>query len=116
MQLAVDIKTMDMSMPSSYDTIAGAKSTGSSLLKEIERTGSMPVNKVQREEKKGPSPLVSSVLPSMNKTTKKAPKEKQPKVQVEKEDKKFEKIKIVDMDMPSYSASSPVKEKSAFSL
>lgn len=98
-------------MPSSYSAISGAKSTGASLSKEIERTGAMPTNKVQREERKGS--LVSTVLPSMTKTTKKAPKEKQLQVV---EEKKFEKIKIVDMDMPSYSASSPVKEKSAFSL
>lgn len=110
MQLAIQVKTMDMSMPSSYDAIAGTKSTGASLLKEIERTGTMPTIKVQREGE-GPS-LVSTVLPSMNKSTKKAPKAA--KVQVEKEDKKFEKIDIVDMDMPSYSA--PAKVKSAFSL
>lgn len=112
MQLSIEVKTMDMSMPSSYDAIAGAKSTGESLSKEIERTGAMPTNKVQREGE-GPS-LVSNVLPSMNKSKKKAPKEKTAKMQVEKEDKKFEKITIVDMDMPSYSA--PAKEKSAFSL
>ena len=112
MQLAIEVKTMDMSMPSSYGAISGAKSTGASLSKEIERTGAMPTNKVQREERNGS--LVSTVLPSMTKTTKKqAPKEKQLQVV---EEKKFEKIKIVDMDMPSYSASSPVKEKSAFSL
>lgn len=109
---------MDMSLPSSYDTISGAKSTGASLAKEIERTGTMPTNKVQREKsnEKGSSSLASNLLPSMNKSTKKAPKEKYRVQQAEeKEEKTFENIKIVDMEMPSYS-STLQKEKSAFSL
>ena len=99
-------------MPSSYDTISGAKSTGESLLKEIERTGTMPTNKVQKES--GGTSLASNLLPSMKKSTKKIPKEKAAQAE-EKEEKKFENIKIVDMDMPSYSAAQQ-KEKSAFSL
>jgi hypothetical protein len=110
----MEVKTMDMSLPSSYDSIAGAKSTGASLAKEIERTGTMPTNKVQREKSDGgASSLASNLLPSLNKSNKKAPKEKN-RVQAE-EERTFENIKIVDTDMPSYSATLQ-KEKSAFSL
>ena len=111
-QVAETIKTMDLSMPT-YDKISDAKNTAESLSTLVEPSKNDGVGVAASKKKSGPS--ISSVLPSMGKKGKKAPKvkvvEDAPEV-----DKKMEKIKIVDMNMPTYSETTATKEKSAFSI
>jgi len=101
-----------MSLPS-YGDIAASQGANLETLKVAPTGGA--VRKVKEE---GGGMNISSLLPSMNK---KGPAEKKEKVKKEtvlkeKEEKINEKIKIVDMDLPSYEGSTAIKERSAFGI
>ena len=100
-------------MPS-YDAISDAKNTKESLSTLLIEETTAAV-RAPKAAMKGPS--LGSVLPSMNKE---GPKKKAPKATVapgqEKEDKRLEKIKIVDTNMPTYSDATESKGKNPFAL
>lgn len=86
---------MDMSLPSSYDTISNPQASS-------EDRGTL------LKEDKGGGGMVSSKS--------KAKKEAKAVKQLDEEDKKLEKIKTVDSSLPSYSDNTVAKQKSTFAL
>ncbi|KAL3893238.1 MAG: hypothetical protein SGARI_008298 [Bacillariaceae sp.] len=125
---ADEIKTLDMSLPS-YGAINTLKSgadtdKGMGVEAPIE-----PVGKKAKPAKKkaasgggggGGNPL-GNVLPSMNKSVGKKPRNtetasaERPAKRV-KEEKEEDEIKTMDLSLPSYSEGTQAKDKSAFSL
>ena len=136
--LSDTIKTLDFSLPS-YDKIANSKASVANVdglaVEPLEPDDPKPV-KVVKEKKavsndgETSSNVMTTFLPSMSKkgplvaamTTTKAPKEKKVNAPPRKtaaeaiEEKKQEKITIVDMSLPSYQDSTATKEKCAFAF
>jgi hypothetical protein len=117
-QLAAQVKTMDMSLPS-YDAISDAKNTKESLSTlVIEEPSAINVKSKKAPKKSEPSkgPSMSTFLPSLEKQGPKAKAEaraqsaerkaQKDKEAMEKAEKRFgsAKIQIVEMDMPTYSS------------
>lgn len=116
------IKTMDFSLPSSYDTISDSKAKAVGLSEQYVPENNAPpgVSRKKPKEPKaspGESPM-SAVLPSMSKSTSKASKSKAPPaprtVPNEKEEQE-PTVETMDLSLPSYSNGSG-KGKNMFSL
>ena len=138
-QLSEAIKTLDFSLPS-YDKIASSKASVANVdglaVEPLEQDDPKPVKVVKAkkvpqnegEPRSTGSGVMTNFLPSMSKkgplvaATTRAPKEKKVDAPPRKtaaesiEEKKQEKITILDMSLPSYQDSTAVKEKSAFAF
>jgi len=131
LQVSEAIKTLDFSMPS-YDKISNYKASISNVdglaVEPLEQEEVKPekVTKAKAPAKEGGS-FASGFLPSMskkgpmsvsaNKPAKKMKVEAPRKSAAELiEEKKQEKITIVDLNLPSYQESTAAKEKSAFAF
>jgi len=119
---ADEIKTFDLSLPS-YDSIntlkADEKALGVEGAPEPAANGSKKKAKIKSESSGGDS-MLSSVLPSMNKSgpskkPKPAKKEKAPKPERAEAPTKAE-IETMDFSLPSYSKETEAKEKDFFAL
>jgi len=119
---AEEIKTFDLSLPS-YDSIntlkADEKALGVEGAPEPAAKGSKKKAKIKSESSGGDS-MLSSVLPSMNKSgpskkPKPAKKEKAPKPERAEAPTKAE-IETMDFSLPSYSKETEAKEKDFFAL
>jgi hypothetical protein len=121
MYLSEEIKTLDFSLPSSYDSINSLKASEKALGVEDapdDATTKTKAPKKKKEESSGGGGL-GSVLPSMNKSgpSKKPPKAKVKKPKPVKEAPAAkEEFETMDMGLPSYSDSTGSKEKSVFAL
>ena len=123
---ADEIKTLDMSLPS-YGDVNKLKQSDQALGVEAPTE---PVGKAKPAKKKaaggggggggGGNPL-GSVLPSMNKSVGKKPRNtegataERPSKRT-KEEKSDNEIKTMDMSLPSYSEGTQARDKSAFAL
>lgn len=121
MYLSEEIKTLDFSLPSSYDSINSLKASAKALGVEDapeDATTKIKAPKKKKEESSGGGGL-GSVLPSMKKSgpSKKPPKEKVKKPKPVKEAPAAkEEFETMDMGLPSYSDSTGSKGKSVFAL
>jgi len=122
--LADAVKTLDFSLPS-YDAISSSKASVETVqgLAETYATPAAPrglpkKSKPEPKENSGKSPL-AAVLPSMNKSNTKKPKEGEKSTAKESNRKKDEEARVtvetMDLSLPSYSAGAG-REKSVFSL
>ncbi|VEU40892.1 unnamed protein product [Pseudo-nitzschia multistriata] len=125
--LSEEIKTFDMSMPS-YSAINTLKADEKAL--GIEGAEEAPVKGAKKAPKKkaessGGDSMLSSVLPSMNKSGPKkkssadgSKKKKAPKPKPEKQapETKAEEFETMDFSLPSYSKETTAKEKDFFSI
>jgi len=117
MEVAEAIKTMDMSLPS-YGTISAPKAGGESLL--------IPEEKQKQEGSVLPAKKTKSFIPSMEPSKREIKKAEAKKTAAKKDiidneddndvSYKNEKIKLLDMTMPSYSDTTATPKKSAFRL
>eukprot|EP00536_Pseudo-nitzschia_multiseries_P002522 jgi/Psemu1/322579/estExt_fgenesh1_pg.C_340018 len=124
MYLAEEIKTFDLSMPT-YDSInslkVDEKALGVEGAPEPAPKGTKTKKSAPKKESSGGGDsMLSSVLPSMNKSgptkkSKPAKKEKAPKPEKEEAPKKAE-FETMDLALPSYTKETAAKEKDFFKL
>lgn len=132
-QVSEQIKTMDFSLPSSYDSIKSSKSTTDILLdvpdEETKASAAASAKKKKsvglpslddgssKKEKKVKTKEVTSLNGGSNKKEKKAKTKEIVKEDPEEKEKVVnQKITIVDMELPSYGDSTKGKEKSVFAF
>lgn len=132
-QVSEQIKTMDFSLPSSYDSIKSSKSTTDILLdvpdEETKASAAVSAKKKKsvgipslddgssKKEKKVKTKEVTSLNGGSNKKEKKAKTKEIVKEDPEEKEKVVnQKITIVDMELPSYGDSTKGKEKSVFAF
>ena len=123
MYLSEEIKTLDFSLPSSYDSINSLKADAKALgvIDAPEPTAAKQPKKKSESSSGGNNPM-GSVLPSMNKSgpkkskPPKAAKEKPPKPQKAPSPPKKEEFETMDFALPSYKDNVGGKEKSVFAL
>lgn len=121
--LSEEIKTLDFSLPSSYDSINSLKADEKALgvIDAPEPTAAKQPKKKSESNSGGNNPM-GSVLPSMNKSgpkkskPPKAAKEKAPKPQKAPSPPKKEEFETMDFALPSYKDNVGGKEKSVFAL
>mmetsp|Transcript_8926 Transcript_8926/g.20650 ORF Transcript_8926/g.20650 Transcript_8926/m.20650 type:complete len:185 (+) Transcript_8926:247-801(+) len=118
LQVLATIKTIDLDMPS-YDSISDVKAsvgTVEGLAKELPPDKpSLPtrVKKTPKTPKAPKAPNLGAVLPSMNKSVKKIPKEKVVKQKPERKENEVKQpqVEYVDTDMPVYSENTMKEQK-----
>lgn len=132
-QVSEQIKTMDFSLPSSYDSIKSSKSTTDILLdipdEETKASAAVSAKKKKsvglpslddgssKKEKKVKTKELTSLNGGSNKKEKKAKTKEIVKEDPEEKEKVVnQKITIVDLELPSYGDSTKGKEKSVFAF
>jgi len=123
--MAEEIQTFDLSLPS-YDSINTLKTTEESKKalgveiptgKSTAKAGNKNKTKQKRDDEDTGNNPMSSILPSMNKSSLKKSKPQKTVEKASKPDKdQNQKYETMDMSLPSYSTNTKPEEKDFFSI